>query len=106
MINIHLFTKRAICPIYRVFHPPFELVNKHTHFLLDYTEPIHGTGNQTFYLIDEAELPGKGEACIISLVHLYFKHYGYGEKNAQQATQSLLLTGILVFGLSSEVEGE
>ncbi|KAH3850623.1 hypothetical protein DPMN_093047 [Dreissena polymorpha] len=42
-----------------------------------------GTGNQTFYLIDKAELPGKGAACVISLVHHYFQHYGYGDKNAQ-----------------------
>ncbi|KAH3736623.1 hypothetical protein DPMN_043195, partial [Dreissena polymorpha] len=44
---------------------------------------FQGTGNQTFYVIDEAELPGKGAGCVISLVHHYFKHHGYGEKNAQ-----------------------
>ncbi|KAH3708337.1 hypothetical protein DPMN_067785 [Dreissena polymorpha] len=39
--------------------------------------------NQSFYLIDEAELPGKGVDCVISLMHHDFQHYSYGEKNAQ-----------------------
>ncbi|KAH3838429.1 hypothetical protein DPMN_111838 [Dreissena polymorpha] len=31
-------------------------------------------------MIDEAELPGKGAGCVVSVVHYYFKHYGYGEE--------------------------
>ena len=35
---------------------------------------------QVNYLIDEAENPGKGADCVISLVHHYLKKYGHSEK--------------------------
>ena len=39
------------------------------------------SGIQTFYLIDEAEETGKGANTVVSLVHHYFRHYGYCEKD-------------------------
>ncbi len=41
------------------------------------------TERQTFYMIDESEMPGKGGDCVTSLVHHYFSHFGAGEKNAE-----------------------
>ena len=37
------------------------------------------SGKQTFYLIDEAQNPGKGANSVISMVHHFFQWYGYGE---------------------------
>ena len=42
-----------------------------------------GKGEQVNYLIDEAENPGKGADCIISLVHHYLEKYGCGEDNVR-----------------------
>lgn len=41
------------------------------------------TGKQVFYLIDEAELPGKGAESVVSLAHHHFQHFGVGEKHAE-----------------------
>lgn len=41
-----------------------------------------GSGNQVFYLIDEAENTGKGANSVISMVHHFFQQHGYGEKTA------------------------
>ena len=41
-----------------------------------------GGKKQILYLIDEAETPGKGADCIISLVHRYIEKHGCGEKTA------------------------
>ena len=40
-----------------------------------------GENKQVSYLIDEAENPGKGADCVISLLHHYFEHHAAGEKN-------------------------
>ena len=40
-----------------------------------------GNCEQVNYLIDEAENPGKGADCTISLVHHYLENYGCGEQN-------------------------
>ena len=40
-----------------------------------------GESRQVIYLIDEAENPGKGADCVISLLHHYFEHHGAGEKS-------------------------
>ncbi|XP_052769713.1 uncharacterized protein LOC128209636 [Mya arenaria] len=42
-----------------------------------------GSGKQTFYLVDEAELPGKGSDSVVSMAHHYFQHFGVGEKHAE-----------------------
>ncbi|XP_052812537.1 uncharacterized protein LOC128240081 [Mya arenaria] len=42
-----------------------------------------GSGKQTFYLVDEAELPGKGSDSVVSMAHHYFQHNGVGEKHAE-----------------------
>ena len=39
-----------------------------------------GNNKQVLYLVDEAENPGKGADCVISLVHHYLENYGKGEK--------------------------
>ena len=39
-----------------------------------------GDNTQVTYLIDEAENPGKGADCVISLLHHYFQTHGAGEK--------------------------
>ena len=39
-----------------------------------------GKSHQVNYLIDEAENPGNGADCVISLVHLYLGKYGYKER--------------------------
>ncbi|KAJ8322330.1 hypothetical protein KUTeg_000801 [Tegillarca granosa] len=36
----------------------------------------------TFYLVNEAENPGKGPNAVVSFVHHYFACYDYGEKDA------------------------
>lgn len=36
-----------------------------------------GRSQQVMYLIDEAENPGKGADCVISLLHHYFNKYSY-----------------------------
>ena len=41
------------------------------------------SGIQTFYLIDEAKETGKGANTVVSLVHHYFRHYDYGEKDVK-----------------------
>ena len=40
-----------------------------------------GKAEQVNYLIDEAENPGKGADCTISLIHHYLEKYGCGEEN-------------------------
>lgn len=40
-----------------------------------------GKGEQVNYFIDEAENPGKGADCTISLLHHYLEKYGCGEEN-------------------------
>lgn len=40
------------------------------------------SGEQVFYLIDEAEQAGKGANSVISMVDHYLKKYGLGEKTA------------------------
>ncbi|XP_052819739.1 uncharacterized protein LOC128245579 isoform X1 [Mya arenaria] len=42
-----------------------------------------GSGKQTFYLVSEAELPGKGNNSFVSMAHHYFQHHGVGEKHAE-----------------------
>jgi len=37
---------------------------------------------QVFYLVDEAELPGKGANTVTSMAHHYFLHHGLGETDA------------------------
>ncbi len=39
-----------------------------------------GDKKMALYLIDEADNPGKGVDCVISLVHHYLETYGHGEK--------------------------
>ena len=39
-----------------------------------------GSNKQVLYLIDEAENPGKGADCVISLVHHYIENYCNSEK--------------------------
>lgn len=39
-----------------------------------------GINKQVLYLVDEAENPGKGADCVISLIHHYIETYGHGEK--------------------------
>ena len=39
-----------------------------------------GKNQQVNYLIDEAENPGKGVDCVISLGHHYLGKYGHSEK--------------------------
>jgi len=39
-----------------------------------------GCNQQVIYLIDEAENPGKGADCVISMVHHYLGKYGQNEK--------------------------
>ena len=39
-----------------------------------------GKKQQVLYLIDEAENPGKGADCVISLLHHYLGQYSHGEK--------------------------
>ena len=39
-----------------------------------------GRNQQVIYLIDEAENPGKGADCVISMVHHYLGKYGQNEK--------------------------
>lgn len=41
-----------------------------------------GAGEQVFYLVDEAEEVGKGANTVVSLLHHFFEHWGYGEKDA------------------------
>ena len=41
-----------------------------------------GEKKQVLYLIDEAENPGKGADCVISLVHHYLESHGSGEEAA------------------------
>ena len=40
-----------------------------------------GKAEQVNYLVDEAETPGKGADCTISLIHHYLEKYGCGEEN-------------------------
>ena len=42
-----------------------------------------GKSEQVNYLIDEAENPGKGANCTISLVHHFLDKYGCGEDDVQ-----------------------
>lgn len=41
-----------------------------------------GASRQVLYLIDEAENPGKGADCVISLIHHYFETHTKGERAA------------------------
>lgn len=41
-----------------------------------------GAGEQVFYLVDDAEEVGKGANTVVSLLHHFFEHWGYGEKDA------------------------
>ena len=67
------------------------------HYSYDFAQQIHfpyetarkcglfgvcndGNNKHVLYLIDEAENPGKGADCVISLVHHYIESYGHGEK--------------------------
>ena len=40
-------------------------------------------GKQTFYLIDEAQSPGKGANSVISIAHHFYQWYGYGETDGK-----------------------
>ena len=40
-----------------------------------------GKNQQVHYLINEAENPGKGADCVLSLVHHYLGKYGHSEKD-------------------------
>ena len=89
----HLETKEAISTM----HYPYDFAQQ-VHFPFDaqQTGPAYfktarkcgifgvtcdGKAEQVNYLIDEAENPGKGADCTISLVHHYLENYGCAEDN-------------------------
>ena len=47
-----------------------------------------GVSQQVLYLIDEAENPGKGADCVISLIHHYFETHTKGERAAYLHTDN------------------
>uniref|UniRef100_A0A8W8P001 Uncharacterized protein n=1 Tax=Magallana gigas TaxID=29159 RepID=A0A8W8P001_MAGGI len=54
-------------------------------YSFDFAQQIHyphHAGEQVFYLVDEAEEVGKGANTVVSLLHHFFEHWGYGEKDA------------------------
>ncbi|XP_062612907.1 uncharacterized protein LOC134274662 isoform X2 [Saccostrea cucullata] len=40
-----------------------------------------GSGRQVFYLIDEADMVGKGANSVVSMVHHYLTYHGHGEED-------------------------
>jgi hypothetical protein len=41
------------------------------------------SGRQVFYLIDEADMVGKGANSVVSMVHHYLTYHGHGEEDGQ-----------------------